>query len=285
MANTNGTASKASSAAGSQVSNAALVRSLKIYAVCITTVGLALGLMIHRRPSAPASGVCNGLTFSMLLPPPMGALSTESIIKVWSCTEAYQQANWWFVLILFEATYIGLKMLAIPATFALCVLAGALFPMPYCQLVTGFAEAFGSSLCYINSQTFLAPIVMRLFANKLAQLRERAEQERQYMLSFNLFLRLTPFMPNYLVNVACPLVGIPLRPFFIGSLFGTQLSLLFLALSGTTLKTAGETGFDMDVVKQKLKWMSLSMVILQCTPLVFIYLHKRRTAATSKKAK
>merc|ERR1719488_65003 len=169
----------------------------------------------------------------------------------------------------------GIKMLGIPATFTLCILAGALFPMPYCQLITGVAEAVGSSLCYLLSKAFLAPIVEYFFASKLEMMRVKAEEEREYMLSFNFFLRLTPFMPNWMINLSCPLIGVPLTPFFIGSLFGTQLSLLFLALSGVTLKAAGETGFDLDKVKGDLKMMGLLMLVLQTVPIGFIALQKR----------
>ena len=157
--------------------------------------------------------------------------------------------------------------------------------MPLCQLVTGMGEAVGSSLCYLLSQAFLAPIVEHFFAPQLAKMRERAHAERQYMLSFNFFLRLTPFMPNWMINLSCPLVGVPLVPFFIGSLFGTQLSLLFLALSGATLKAAGETGFDLELVKTQLKYMAGLMLVLQCVPIAFIWWQKKQKAKAKKASK
>ena len=280
------TAKTAADAAGD---DEAFRRQVKLYVACVSTLALTLGVLVRFRPPSPPGGVCDRLSVSMLLPKEIGGgLSTQSVLAFWSCTKAYQTANWWFVLALFEVTYIGLKMLALPATFTLCILAGALFPLPYCQLVTGVAEAVGSSLCYLLSQTLFSLVVKRVFASKLALLRERAAQEQQYMLSFNFFLRLTPFMPNWLINLACPHVGVPLRPFFIGSLFGTQLSLLFLALSGETLKTAGEKGFDLDNVQQNVKRMGLLMGVLQCVPILFVYVQKRRAAATGaapKKAK
>ena len=41
-------------------------------------------------------------------------------------------------------------------------------------------------------------------------------------LLFNFFLRLTPFVPNWFVNLSSPIVGNPIKPFIIGSFFGTQ---------------------------------------------------------------
>ena len=105
------------------------------------------------------------------------------------------------------------------------------------------------------------------------------------MLSFNFFLRLTPFMPNWMINLGCPLVGVPLVPFFVGSLLGTQLSLLFLAVSGATLKEAGETGFDIDKVKAQGVKLGLLMAVLQCLPIAFVYFQKRAKASKPKKGK
>ena len=255
-------------------------KSLRIYVGCVGTLGLALIVLICLRPASPKQ--CDGVMPSFLLPAPIGSLSTESIQALWKCTKAYQELNWWFVLASFETLYLGLKMLAIPAAFSLGILAGALFPMPLCQVVTGFGEAIGSTLCYLLSQAFLAPIVENLFAEKLEMLRVKARQEKQFMFSFNLFLRLTPFAPNYLINLACPLVGVPLMPFFFGSLFGTQLSLLFLAVGGATLRETGETGFDLDKLKGQGKQLAALMVMLQCVPVAFVYLQKRRAATKSK---
>ena len=39
---------------------------------------------------------------------------------------------------------------------------------------------------------------------------------------------------------------------------------------------AGETGFDLDEIKQNLKYMALCMGVLQCVPIVIIYLQKRQ---------
>ena len=38
------------------------------------------------------------------------------------------------------------------------------------------------------------------------------------------FLRLTPLAPNWFINVACPIIGVPLAPFFVASLLGTQVT-------------------------------------------------------------
>ena len=106
------------------------------------------------------------------------------------------------------------------------------------------------------------------------------------MLSFNFFLRLTPFMPNWMINLSCPLVGVPLGPFFVGSLFGTQLSLLFLALTGATLREAGESNFELgDEFLRNGVYLGLTMGVLQLVPIGIIALQKRQKAAKGGRPK
>ena len=272
---------RAKAASTAKKSNKSFLVSLQIYAACVSILGAILAFLFYVRPDSPA--VCADVGAGMLLPPPIGSMSTESLKAFWGCASAYQKENYWFVLAFFEVAYIGLKMLAIPMAFALGLLSGALFPFPVCTILTGLGEAIGSSLCYLVSQAFLAPIIKHFFAEKLAVLQAKADENRQFMLSFNFFLRLTPFMPNWFINLACPLVGVPLQPFFIASLFGTQLSLGFLAMSGSTLKTASTEGFDLETVKGHLKMMAGLMAVLQCVPILLIRLQKQQQAATKKK--
>lgn len=98
-------------------------------------------------------------------------------------------------------------------------------------------------------------------------------RHQENWLLFNFFLRLTPFVPNWFVNLSSPIVGNPIKPFIIGSFFGTQarprpalrpprpapvassparvpcaaasfqFSLFFLALCGNTLATLGEEAY------------------------------------------
>merc|ERR1711937_1062059 len=119
-------------------------------------------------------------------------------------------------------------------------------------------------------------------------LQKRAAQEKEHMLAFNFFPRLTPFAPNWFINMAAPVVGIPIVPFFIASLVGTQVSLFFLSITGQTLREAaealgdGET-FDnqqfQEVIKSRTLMLGVLMAILQCIPGFFIWIEKRKRAA------
>ncbi len=254
--------------------------ALTIYLSCVGTLGLLFAVLVYNAPAAPSAGQCDGVGFTLLLSP-----GASSIVKLWSCSIAYQESNWWFVLGTFVSVYLGLKMFAIPATFALCVLAGALFPMWLSQLVNVFCESVGSSMCYLLSSAIARPIVERLAPQKLGYFREHAEAEREHMFLMCLFTRLTPFLPNWFLNVASPLVGVPLTPFFLGSFFGTQLGLFFLGMGGSTLREVGESGFDLGTIKRSMLQLSSCMLVVQLVPLLIIRSRKRRKAEADAKLK
>jgi len=270
-------------------------RSVIIYVACVSTLAAGLTAVIRTAPPAPSGGQCDGVSLQLLpklipLPDavhslglPTGALGTmetssASIIKMWRCATAYQQANWWFVLLFFELTYLGLKSFAIPATFAMCVLAGAIFPLPLSQLLTSFGETFGSSMCYALSSVMAKPMLERWAADKLADFRAKALEERDHMFLFNVFLRLSPF-PNWLINASSPVVGNPLPHFIAGTFVGTQLSICFLAQGGSVLRTVGEDGFNLQKVLFKSLPVASAMFFLQFIPLYLIRRKKMQKAA------
>jgi len=251
---------------------------MTIYAACLLALGLLLAVVLWNAPPAPAGDVCNGVSLKLLLRP-----STSNIVKLWSCATEYQRTNWWFVLALFEVTYLGFKSFAIPAAFSLCILSGAIFPLPIAQLATGVGEAAGSSLCYLLSRAIAKPILERLAPDKLKLLRAKLKEERDHLFTFNIFLRFSPMLPNWFINIASPVVGNPIHLFFFGSLLGTAPGLFFLALGGQTLRVAGESGFDLQEVIIKTTSTAALMAVVQLLPLWLIRYQKQR-AATAKEA-
>ena len=47
------------------------------------------------------------------------------------------------------------------------------------------------------------------------------------ILSYIIFLRITPFLPNWFINITSPVIGVPLLPFFLGTFIGLLIHLYF----------------------------------------------------------
>ena len=58
---------------------------------------------------------------------------------------------------------------------------------------------------------------------------------RDNLLYYLLFLRLTPMVPNWLINVSAPVIGIPLWIFVTATLFGLVPTNYMHALTGSAL--------------------------------------------------
>ena len=68
----------------------------------------------------------------------------------------------------------------------------------------------------------------------------RIESNRENLLWYMLFLRLTPLLPNWFINVASPIVGVPLSHFAIATFLGTTPANVVYYYAGTVLKDQGE---------------------------------------------
>lgn len=213
---------------------------MQVYISCLCALGAVWLCVLVHAPPPPAVKECENFGFMTLI---TSGKDPTALIQMIKCAQEYQKYNSWFVISTFSLTYIGIKMFAIPAVFPLGILGGAIFPFWLSLTLTGLGEALGNSLCYLMSASLAQPVLERLFPQKLAKVAQKAEEEKEHWLLFNFFLRLTPFVPNWFVNLSSPIVGNPLKPFIIGSFFGTQFSLLFLAICGNTLATLGEEAY------------------------------------------
>jgi len=263
---------------------------MRIYVGCLVALGAMWFYVLSNAPAPPAIEECDNFGFYAVIT--MGKDPT-ALTRMIKCAQAYQKYNWWFVVCTFFLTYIGIKMFAIPAVFPLGILGGAIFPFWLSLGLTGSGEALGNSLCYLMSASIAQPVLERLFPQKLAKVAQKAEEEKEHWLLFNFFLRLTPFVPNWFVNLSSPIVGNPIKPFIIGSFFGTQFSLFFLALCGHTLATLGEEAYadirsPLALLSDPMKYAPIIIVgglgvAAQAVPMYIIRKRKQVKAAAAGK--
>ena len=54
--------------------------------------------------------------------------------------------------------------------------------------------------------------------------------------SYIIFLRITPFLPNWFINLVSPVIGVRLAPFWIGTFIGVAPPSFVAIQAGTTLQ-------------------------------------------------
>ena len=47
-----------------------------------------------------------------------------------------------------------------------------------------------------------------------------AEKQKDNILGYIIFLRITPFLPNWFINIVSPVIDVKLRPFWLGTFVG-----------------------------------------------------------------
>jgi uncharacterized membrane protein YdjX (TVP38/TMEM64 family) len=121
-----------------------------------------------------------------------------------------------FVMAGFCMLYILMMTFAIPGTLSLSLLAGALYGVRYGLLLVAVVSTIGAASCYIMSWLVGRAVVRLVWAEKLEEYALEVRARRSDMLSYIVLLRVMPILPNTFINVASPIVDVPLGIFSIG---------------------------------------------------------------------
>lgn len=116
--------------------------------------------------------------------------------------------------------------MAIPGPVFLSIIAGPLFGVVRGLLMISLVGAadqcasIGSTICYMLSQTLLKGFVLQYKRKHVIKFSALVSSYKNHIYLFMVFLRVTPMVPNPVVNLGSPLVGIPVHVFFIGTFVG-----------------------------------------------------------------
>ncbi|KAI9912983.1 hypothetical protein PsorP6_006625 [Peronosclerospora sorghi] len=167
---------------------------------------------------------------------------------LWECALQYQEHHSVFVLSSFCIVYIALQTFAIPGPIVLSILSGAMYPFVQAQLLVAFCATSGASLCFLLSKVLGHGVFNRVLAGMIGRFKEKIANNQPNLFYYLLFLRITPLLPNWFVNIACPLVDVPFKYFFLATLIGL-LPANFLHIStGATLNHAAGASSGSNVV-------------------------------------
>ncbi|KAG9331810.1 hypothetical protein JZ751_016964 [Albula glossodonta] len=129
---------------------------------------------------------------------------------------------------------------AIPGSIFLSILSGYLYPFP---LALFLCSGLGASFCYMLSYLVGRPVVYRYLTEKARNWSQQVDKHREHLINYIIFLRITPFLPNWFINITSPVINVPLGVFFLGTFFGVAPPSFVAINAGTTLyklTTAGE---------------------------------------------
>ncbi|XP_031340458.1 transmembrane protein 41B isoform X2 [Photinus pyralis] len=149
----------------------------------------------------------------------------------------YKDDNFLQVMGAVFLTYIFLQTFAIPGSLFLSILSGFLFPFTVALVLVCTCSALGASLCFLLSQILGRKLVLKYFPERASKWSVIVNKQRDNLFNYMVFLRVTPFLPNWFINLTAPVIGVPLKPFAIGTFFGVAPPSFVAIQAGQTLHT------------------------------------------------
>ncbi|XP_031837874.1 transmembrane protein stas [Nomia melanderi] len=148
----------------------------------------------------------------------------------------YKDLYYFEVLTGVFTTYIFLQTFAIPGSIFLSILSGFLFPFPLALFLVCTCSAIGASLCYLLSSLLGRKLLFKYFPTKAREWTQTVKKHRHHLFNYMLFLRMTPLLPNWFINLASPIIGVPITPFTLGTFFGVAPPSFVAIQAGQTLQ-------------------------------------------------
>ncbi|KAM3725156.1 WD repeat-containing protein [Dirofilaria immitis] len=153
----------------------------------------------------------------------------------------YKDKHYYTVLFGISTVYIMLQSLAIPGSIFLTVLAGYLFSFPIALCLVCTCSACGAQICYFFSFLFGRERILAFAPEKISKWKNEVT-DFDSLFYFIIFLRITPILPNWLINLASPIFDVPVSTFFFGTFLGVAPPSCIYIQAGATLQRLTHMG-------------------------------------------
>ncbi|VDM95529.1 unnamed protein product [Thelazia callipaeda] len=153
----------------------------------------------------------------------------------------YKEEHYYTVLFGISAVYILLQSLAIPGSIFLTILSGYLFSFPTALCLVCTCSACGAQICYFFALLFGRERIMAFAPEKISKWQNEIA-DFDSLFYFVIFLRITPILPNWLINLASPIFGVPVPAFFFGTFLGVAPPSCIYIQAGATLQKLTHVG-------------------------------------------
>ncbi|KAH7730253.1 CBN-BUS-19 protein [Aphelenchoides avenae] len=132
----------------------------------------------------------------------------------------YKDEHYAYITTVFICAYLYKQTFAIPGSFLLNIIAGAVFDMWKGFFLVCALTTCGSSMCYLFSELFGREYILYYFGERLTYLQQKIDDNSHRLLPFLLFARMFPISPSWLLNIVAPFLNIPLPIFAFSAFIG-----------------------------------------------------------------
>jgi len=202
--------------------------------------------------------------------------SLEDIRSLSVLLNNYSRNNPTYVLVLFSMAYLFKQTFAVPGSVFLNVLSGAIFGPGLGFLLCCSLTAVGASLCYLLARAVGKDAAVKYFPERVQTFGNKLEENKQELPFFLLFLRLFPMSPNWALNMASGVLGVPMHLFFFSVFFGLMPYNYLCVTSGVILS-------EIKTVRDILSWSNMgrcaTIALAALVPTIIMKLRKKHKSA------
>lgn len=139
--------------------------------------------------------------------------------------------------LVYAAAYVAVVALSLPGGLIMTLAGGLLFGWQLGSALTVVAATIGATIVFLVARTSFGESLAAKAGPSLAALRDGFKENA---LSYLLFLRLVPAFPFFIVNLAPALLGVPLKTYVLGTLFGIIPGTIAFSIAGSGLGSVVE---------------------------------------------
>ena len=160
------------------------------------------------------------------------ALSFNIIKQRYGNLQLFIDERFLFYYILFFFAYIIVTALALPISLLKTLLAGALFGLLPGVILTSFASTIGSTLCFLLSRYLFKDLIQEKYKKYLSKVNQGIKEEG---LLYLFFLRLSPILPFFIINLTFGLTNMKWINFYWISQLGMLPATILFVNAGKQL--------------------------------------------------
>ena len=159
-------------------------------------------------------------------------ISFETIAVHKTALKALVEQNIVGALLLFCAAYIAITALSIPGALIMTITGGLLFNFWVGSAAVLVSATTGATVLFLIARSSLGETLRKTGGDTIQRMTEGLKSNAA---SYMLFLRLVPVFPFALVNLACAIVGVPLKTFVWTTLVGILPGTMAFTLAASSL--------------------------------------------------
>jgi uncharacterized membrane protein YdjX (TVP38/TMEM64 family) len=159
-------------------------------------------------------------------------MSADDVLDHYDVLRGAVQRHGGLALAGYVLAYILIVCLSMPGSVMMTALGGLLFGWTLGAFAAVFAAGTGAIGVFLLARSAIGPLLVRDAGPRMARIAKGLQEDAA---NYLLFLRFTPVIPFFLINVAAALFGVPLRTFAWCTYVGIMPAAFALAGAGSAL--------------------------------------------------